>query len=377
MPKMSLVTSLIFNSYSIMILLILFRYSIKKYRSMPIDHQIYLLLIKATVFILIIDFLSRFDGNPNTIYSPINTYGNFLLFSMNPVLPSLWFIYVYQKIFLHQKKMKKIANFLIVAFSLNLLMVIVNQYYGFLYYIDVNNIYHRGSMYVLSVAYTLFLLVVSYVMLIFNRKKIEEKYFFALIFFGLPPLIGTLLQTYFYGIPFALNSVVFSLLIVFLYIQNDDIHTDHLTGIANRKRLEDVLNDRVNYSNKSKSFSLIVIDLDDFKKINDTYGHEMGDNALKAVTQNLTSALRSSDFISRFGGDEFCIITDISKGENLQLAINRINNCAESINNSKELPFNISFSMGYAIYDTSLNMTAQDFLKYVDLLMYENKKRKK
>jgi diguanylate cyclase (GGDEF)-like protein len=102
----------------------------------------------------------------------------------------------------------------------------------------------------------------------------------------------------------------------------------------------------------------------------------MGDNALKAVSKMLALCVRSNDFIARFGGDEFCIVTDISNSKDLESAIGRINHCTEEFNQSNTLPFNIGFSIGSAVYECSSLLTSEEFLKQVDMLMYENKKNK-
>lgn len=367
---------LIINSYSIILLLILSVYSIKKFKKRTLKHTLYLMMAQITILMIIIDTLGRFDGKAETFYPLFNHLGNFFIFFLNPVLPSLWLLYVHNQIFYNDEKTKKSIPPLIIIFLLNTSMVVANLFYGFLYYIDSGNIYHRGSLYILSVAGTFILLVAAYVLLIIYRKNIEKRYYFSLMFFAVPPVIGTLMQIFIYGIPFALIGVTFSLLIVLLYIQNDNMNTDFLTGIANRKRFEDILNARVENCDENGTFSLILLDLDNFKNINDTFGHEMGDNALKAISKMLALSVRSNDFIARFGGDEFCIVTDISNNKDLESAISRIDNCTEEFNQSNALPFNISFSIGSAVYECSSLLTSEEFLKQVDLLMYENKKSK-
>ena len=74
-------------------------------------------------------------------------------------------------------------------------------------------------------------------------------------------------------------------------------------------------------SNREKVFSAILIDINNFKYINDTYGHNIGDSALEAAAKLLKSCLRTSDFIARYGGDEFCIIPDISNKNDLEALI--------------------------------------------------------
>lgn len=86
-------------------------------------------------------------------------------------------------------------------------------------------------------------------------------------------------------------------------------HFDSLTGLANRHLFDDRLNQSVAHAKRSKTpFTLIFIDLDKFKTINDTYGHPMGDRVLQEAARRLRAAFREIDTVARFGGDEFVVI---------------------------------------------------------------------
>ena len=100
------------------------------------------------------------------------------------------------------------------------------------------------------------------------------------------------------------NFLVFSLLIAHLFIQRESLDTDFLTGIGNRRKLDLSLKAHV-FANKP--FSAILLDLDNFKQINDKFGHEAGDIALKKAAEILQASVREGDIIARYGEDEFCI----------------------------------------------------------------------
>ena len=153
--------------------------------------------------------------------------------------------------------------------------------------------------------------------------------------------------------------------------------TDFLTGLNNRKKLEIYLKEKISTSTEDKTFSAIMIDLNSFKSINDTFGHDMGDNALQVFAKLLNSCLRSNDFIARFGGDEFFIVLDISNRMDLEEIVRRINVCVEKYNESGERPYKLDFSIGYAVYDYHSHMKAEEFQKQIDILMYENKQANK
>jgi diguanylate cyclase (GGDEF)-like protein len=170
-----------------------------------------------------------------------------------------------------------------------------------------------------------------------------------------------------------LNSVVLSLFIVFLNIQNRSIFTDYLTGANNRKKLDIYIRDKINASTEKKTFSAILIDLDNFKSINDTFGHDAGDNALQEFVKLLRTCLRSNDFIARFGGDEFYIVLDISDPAALEDIISRIYACVEKYNECCSQPYKIDFSIGYAVYDWHSHLKTDEFQKLIDVLLYKNK----
>lgn len=91
---------------------------------------------------------------------------------------------------------------------------------------------------------------------------------------------------------------------------------DSLTGLANRAYFQDVANHLIQTAKrKRKPLALIYFDLNEFKKINDTYGHLSGDELLKQVARRLKTVVRDSDFLARLSGDEFVIITDVLTNE--------------------------------------------------------------
>ncbi|MGI5858860.1 MAG: diguanylate cyclase domain-containing protein [Tepidanaerobacteraceae bacterium] len=374
---MDLTYNIIINIYSIALLIIICHNSLKHDEKESLQHKLYMMVLKNTILMLVVDILSRFDGKPDTVYPVINHLGNFMIFLLNPILPSLWLLYVHVQVFQDEKETKRLIYPLLAINALNAVMVILNQFFGWFYYIDSDNIYHRGPLFLFSALITVALILVAFVLIIANRKKIEKKHYFSLVFFAVPPFVCIILQIIFYGMSLMLNSVVLSLLMVSLNIQNHSMYTDYLTGVNNRKKLEIYLKEKISTSTEDKTFSAIMIDLNSFKSINDTFGHDMGDNALQVFAKLLNSCLRSNDFIARFGGDEFFIVLDISNRMDLEEIVRRINVCVEKYNESGERPYKLDFSIGYAVYDYHSHMKAEEFQKQIDILMYENKQANK
>jgi diguanylate cyclase (GGDEF)-like protein len=374
---MDLTFNIIINIYSIALLIIICYNSLKHDERESLQHKLYMMVLKITILMLVVDIFSRFDGKPDTIYPVINHFGNFMIFLLNSILPSLWLLYVHVQVFQDEKETKLMVHPLLAINALNAVMVVLTQFFRWFYYIDPDNIYHRGPFFLFSALIPVALIFVAFVLIIANRKKIEKKHYFSLMFFAVPPFVCIILQILFYGISLMLNSVVLSLLMVSLNIQNHGMYTDYLTGVNNRKKLEIYLNEKISTSTEDKTFSAIMIDLNSFKSINDTFGHDMGDNALQVFAKLLNNCLRSNDFIARFGGDEFIIVLDIYNRIDLEEIVRRINVCVEKYNESGERPYKLDFSIGYAVYDYHSHMKAEEFQKQIDILMYENKQANK
>ncbi|GHV07631.1 hypothetical protein AGMMS50229_14780 [Campylobacterota bacterium] len=145
---------------------------------------------------------------------------------------------------------------------------------------------------------------------------------------------------------------------------------DGLTGVFNRSTFIELLHNFIMESNiKSKSLSLIMMDIDNFKKFNDTYGHLAGDEVLRAVGAHLRESCRSDDVVARYGGEEFCVVLRGSTQEN---TIKTAHLLCEGIRKIRvaALP-TITISIGCAIYRR--NESIEQFIKRADMALYDIK----
>lgn len=151
---------------------------------------------------------------------------------------------------------------------------------------------------------------------------------------------------------------------------------DQLTGLPNRNLFKDQLNREIRKSNRNgQSLSLMFLDLDHFKDINDTLGHDKGDKLLKEVADRLTSCVRETDTVSRLGGDEFAIILpEINNKARIETIAQKIINKLSSpfYLDKKQIDYYISTSIGIVIYpDDGSDM--KSLMKHVDQAMYAAK----
>ncbi len=149
---------------------------------------------------------------------------------------------------------------------------------------------------------------------------------------------------------------------------------DPLTGLSNRLLLNDRLDHALHHAARfNKCVAAIFCDLDDFKPINDTYGHSAGDRILKSVADELKTILRKEDTVCRFGGDEFVIlIEELDTFEYLQNVLDKIQKITQKVFTLEETELSVSMSIGAAIYPSDAS-TPETLLKCADEAMYRSK----
>lgn len=154
-------------------------------------------------------------------------------------------------------------------------------------------------------------------------------------------------------------------------------YTDQLTGLASRAHFHQALEELIKKSNRhGRCFSLLYIDLDDFKGINDSLGHDIGDLLLKIIAERLNSASRDTDFVARLSGDEFCILVEESDDYSAAHVAQR---CLDVISQPVELArrkMKPSCSIGIACYPED-GEDLFTLLKAADTTLYDAKERGK
>ncbi len=147
---------------------------------------------------------------------------------------------------------------------------------------------------------------------------------------------------------------------------------DELTGLANRGTLEDFLFDRLR--EEERAGAVLIFDLNRFKEVNDTLGHQFGDLLLQAVAERLTDSVRSTDQVARLGGDEFAVVLDDVRDQDA--LVQRLDDLADELSASVELEdisLDVSVSIGVARFPEDGRLPA-DLLRRADVAMYESKR---
>jgi len=154
---------------------------------------------------------------------------------------------------------------------------------------------------------------------------------------------------------------------------------DLLTGLPNRALLKEHIHRAIQRSSRNFDYyALLFIDLDNFKTVNDTVGHNIGDMVLLEAARRLKKAIRSSDIVARLGGDEFVVLID-SEEMDKNLVIHQVNVIAQNILDELKVPylieeneFRITASIGIKLFNNDI-MSMDELMKYADSAMYNAK----
>lgn len=158
--------------------------------------------------------------------------------------------------------------------------------------------------------------------------------------------------------------------------------TDPLTGVHNRRFLERKLIDEILIArDENQPLTIFLIDIDDFKKINDTFGHQIGDMVLRSITEVVDQNVRKTDTITRYGGDEFLIIAPNLAPESATIIAERVRSAVEL--HRIECPFEtiddleicLTVSVGVAICNDDKGCDVQELIRKADNAVYSAKEK--
>ncbi len=153
-------------------------------------------------------------------------------------------------------------------------------------------------------------------------------------------------------------------------------NTDELTGVFNRRGYSELIDDyERQYREDGTDFALFMMDINNFKEINDSFGHEFGNKVLLAVCRNLRRVAAKNSVVIRYGGDEFIILHQYSNSYDLIILMQRITAALSSIAEVEDKQIQISIAIGYDVY--SAHKDKIKLIEAADAKMYENKRRAK
>ena len=152
--------------------------------------------------------------------------------------------------------------------------------------------------------------------------------------------------------------------------------TDGLTGIANHRSFHEALDREIARSvRRGTLFSLIMLDIDDFKKINDTYGHLVGDAVLKDLVRRVSESIRTIDVFARYGGEEFTLILPDTDAAGAEVVAQRIGSAIQArAFEYAQHTILYTVSMGISVFQSAKAVKKDALIEAADTAMYDSKR---
>ena len=252
--------------------------------------------------------------------------------------------------------------------------------FRFFFYIDINGEYIKGPYYFLVLLFVygyLLLIGIKNFILYFNKKYyLKKEILLSLSSFVIFPLIFGIIQAFHTGISIICLGTTISLVQVFISMQNKRITIDSLTKLNNRDKLMQHLDSKINNVINNDIY-FVMIDIDNLKHINDTFGHVEGDRAIKTIADILKQSCgHYTCMLARYAGDEFSIVFEgsLESVEKLKNDIYANLKVYQELTNGK---YNLEVSLGYSRYDRFKMKNIVELIASADDELYKDKARKK
>lgn len=336
-------------------------------------NRLFLSLIFLTILILILEILSVLLNSSEFIhYKTIHKMVDTLGFTLTPLVPICAVLYVYKR----THKFKKITShqflWLSLPFVVNSVISLGSYNFNWIFGISGENIYQRGPLFWVSPMTSYFYYMMNLLLLCKNREKMSREELLILSLLTVMPSLLSIFQLYYFVYLTIWNSVAMAVVINYVFLVHSQTKIDSLTGLGNRIAYNDHI---AILGRKSNVFLAVInIDLDEFKSINDTFGHHEGDKVLKIFARQLENVFEGKGVSIRLGGDEFMVLVYENQREILEKYIKTLNHNIKEYNKTSNLPYHIKFSYGMAILDHTYH-SIQELIQHSDKLMYEAKKK--
>ncbi|MCH4887559.1 GGDEF domain-containing protein [Acidaminobacter sp. JC074] len=357
--------------YAMVILVVLLIIICKHSYSSTRSKKLCITVVIATFLAMAVEILSwLYSGDISPFGRSMNRIFNTLLYIQFSFPAVAWTLYFEHKAFGEKQKSKAIIVGFSGVFLLSTFLIVINHFNGMIFIINSMNYFEKGPQSYLMEILAYCPLVLYILSVVIRRKQANERVLKTILLVCMIPITAFLIQMSHLGLTIIWPSLTLVILVTYILFETDGLQKDDLTNLYTRRHLEK----RIRFLLERKlSFTVIMIDLDSFKKVNDTYGHPIGDKVLTAMASIIHANVKRHDQAFRIGGDEFFLLIegdDASAGDKVG---QRLKDQVCLYNNKKLLPCDISFTYGVYNYKAAENVTYSDIMMKVDQKMYDNK----
>jgi diguanylate cyclase (GGDEF)-like protein len=356
---------------SVLIVVLIFANYIRKYNTDPFQRAIFLAILVFTFIAMIADFLFfLLVGQPGRgihtfLYADLTVYYVFQVAAYYCIL-----VFVDYVSFKDIVRSKRLILIVLAIQVIHLAILFGSIPRGYYFFILDDNVFGYGSKYFIRIIISYLSIPLAVIDVFLAMKDVRNLQPYFIIFFYLLAGIGAALDLLLNSGSLIWPCLSAALLYIYFFIIRTDSKVDSLTEIGNRYSFNEFM-DKLSKKNVKSSHAVVMIDMDHFKEINDTLGHLEGDNALRDLASIMKSCIRQSDFLARYGGDEF--ILAVKAEYNVEKIMERIQKAIDAHNGKNIRPYKIQISYGCDIFKPSGGQSIDAFLTHIDSLMYKQK----
>lgn len=382
--------AVIANTFAIMVLFVmLIDFSRKQHRFRMKDQRVFHWMLITNIVILLLD-AGTWVLNRQTFLGArtLNIFFTTAFYCLDPLMSLLYILYCEIKIGTRSDRRKFLTRLYSIPFLINFVLSLISIRASLMFRIGPDNVYSRGSLLALSFFLSYILLAVALFRIVHYRRKVRKQRAIGvyhvhtgsagpqgtavLIIFPIVPLMGGIMQIFYCPVTVVWLSTVITLLIVYFNIQNAEIATDSLTGLYNRRQTDGYLQNLLQNDFAEKPICLAILDVDNFKLINDRYGHRTGDRTLQALANVLQTVCGRNIFCSRYGGDEFVLIDEQGNLDRMQQLLQQIDRQLNQYCTALGIECTLSISSGTTVR-TKATDSVDALFSAADIQLYRNK----
>jgi len=308
----------------------------------------------AVAVVAVIDWFSIVFDGMGPAYQMLQTVSVAAMFCLAPVIPAIIAHVIYPD---------DSSKLVFVLLACHAVLELVNIWGGFIFWVDHNNVYHRGDLYALY----MIVYVIASGYLVLQSIRAARTYQTAgvrgIVGIVICMTVGVSIQFIYSNVHVAWTSVAMTVVLYVMFYVDMTLCTDPLTNLLNRRTYEAFL------ANPKLPCVVMSVDVNDFKHVNDTYGHASGDKCLQTIAKLIRSTFEGAGSCYRSGGDEFVVMltrhTDAA-----EIYISRLHDAVRKAHDKDEMIPTVS--IGYALADAECE-DINEVVKAADEMMYEQK----
>ena len=363
------------NIFMVILLSIIFVYACFKFDRKEEALRLFFVLIVLTTLILILEILSVLLNSGHDIrwivpHKLVDTLG----FVLAPLVPIVAAMYVYKRTNKYIRITLNKFFWLSIPVVVSGILSLGSYHYNWIFSITAENVYTRGPLFFISPLTVFFYYLVNLVFLYESRKKLNNEELFILSLLSVITVVMSVFQLQYFVYLTIWNSMAVSIVVNYIFIVHSQTKVDPLTGLGNRLAYDEYIASLRRKNNLA--LSVVNIDLDDFKSINDIYGHHEGDKVLKVFAEALKEVFEGKGVPVRVGGDEFIVLISERRKDIIEKDIEKLIGKIEVYNGKNGMPYRIDFSYGMTIFDNTYN-NLEELIQHSDKRMYEDKQKKR